>query len=183
MLEYIDKEHLYLYDGIIIPSVSELLKKVFPNKYKDVPKNILNNKAEYGSKVHKIIELKEKGKEYKNLIDSVIIEESINQYNKIKRNNLIQVLKQEEMVCYKGLYAGRFDMIALVNGEYCLCDIKTTAVLDKEYLSWQLSLYELAYGVKFEKLYAIWLPKKGLGKLVEIERKSLKEMEKVIYEI
>lgn len=183
MLEYIDEGHLYLYDGVVIPSVSDLCKIVFPDKYKGVPDWILKNKADYGTNIHKIIELKEEGKEYKNLIKSVIEEESIKQYEKIKKDNLMQVIKQEEMVCYKGIYAGRFDMIAIVNGDYCLCDIKTTAILDKEYLSWQLSLYELAFGAKFDKLYAIWLPKKGLGELVEIKRKSYKEMEKVINEI
>lgn len=62
-------------------------------------------------------------------------------------------------------------MIASIKERICLCDIKTTAELDKEYLSWQLSYYEMAMGKEFERLYAIWLPKKGLGELVEIERK------------
>ena len=30
--------------------------------------------------------------------------------------------------------------------------------------------YELAYGDDFDKFYFIWLPKGGLGKLVEIEK-------------
>ena len=55
-------------------------------------------------------------------------------------------------------------------------------VLDEEYLSWQLSMYELAYGKKFDKLYAIWLPKGGIAKLVEIKRKNKKEIEKIILE-
>jgi len=62
-------------------------------------------------------------------------------------------------------------MIASIRGEVCLCDIKTTAELDKEYLSWQLSYYEMAMEKQFERLYAIWLPKKGLGQVVPIERK------------
>lgn len=62
-------------------------------------------------------------------------------------------------------------MIANVKGYLSLCDIKTTAELDEEYLSWQLSYYELAMGKTFEKLYAIWLPKKGIGQIVEIKRK------------
>ena len=62
-------------------------------------------------------------------------------------------------------------MIADISGAICLCDIKTTAELDEEYLSWQLSYYELAMGKTFDKLYAIWLPKKGIGVLKEIKRK------------
>ena len=74
-------------------------------------------------------------------------------------------------------------MIANIGTDYCLCDIKTTASLDKEYLSWQLSLYAYAYGKEFDKLYAIWLPKKDLGKLVEIERRSKEEIEKLLKKV
>ena len=182
MLEYIEEGHLYLYNGVIIPSVSEVLHKyLFKDKYKDIPESILKAKAEYGTEVHKAIEDLENLKEYKTT--SIWQELSIEQYLDLKAREKIKVLEQEKMVCYKGIYAGRFDMIANVNGDKCLIDIKTTAQLDEEYLSWQLSLYELAYGKKFKKLYALWLPKKGLGKLVEIKRKSKKEIEKVLEEI
>lgn len=179
MIEYIDDAHLYLYDGVIIPSVSQILhEKVFPHKYDGVPSSVLNAKAEYGTKVHSIIEDLENGREYQN--DSVLIQESINQYLYLKEKYKLNVVEQEKIVCYKGLYAGRFDMIANIGNDLCLCDIKTTAQLDKEYLSWQLSMYELAYGKTFDKLIAIWLPKKDLGKIVEIERKDKKEIEKIL---
>ena len=182
MLEYIEETHQYLYNGILIPSVSGILHKyLFKDKYKDIPKNILNAKAEYGSILHKAIEDLENFKEYKTT--SIYQKLSIEQYLDLKIKHKILVTKQEEMVCYKGIYAGRFDMIANVNGENSLIDIKTTAELDLEYLSWQLSLYELAYGKRFKKLYALWLPKKELGKLVEIKRKSKKEIMKLLEEI
>ena len=181
MIEYIDEIHTYLYEGIIIPSVSQILhEKIFPDKYKGVPEQILSNKAKYGSEVHSIIEKLENGIEYDT--SSIYIKQSIEQYRALKEQNSINVLEQEKIVCYKGLYAGRFDMIADINGKLCLCDIKTTAELDLEYLSWQLSMYELAYGKKFDKLVAIWLPKKGLAKLVEVKRKDKEEIEKVIGE-
>ncbi len=111
---------------------------------------------------------------------------SIKQYLRLKDRFNIKVQVQEQMINYKDIYAGRFDMIATINDVLSLCDIKTTAQLDKEYLSWQLSFYELAfmnmYGNKFEKLYAIWLPKKGYGELVEIERKSISELLRVLKE-
>lgn len=178
MLEYIDEGHLYLYDGVIIPSVSQLIEKIFPNKYKGVPENILNAKAKYGTEVHKLIEDLENGKEIET--NNYLIETSINQYIRLKYKNNIKVLEQEKIVCYKGLYAGRYDMVASIDGKKCLCDIKTTAQLDKEYLSWQLSLYELASGEKFDDLYAIWLPKKELAQLVKIKRKSKKELLELI---
>lgn len=179
MIEYLDEEHIYLVDGQIVPSVTQLLHKIFPNKYKDVPKWILEKKADYGTTIHKIIEDLENGV-YVETPQSVYIRESINQYDKLKKKYNINVLEQEQMIHYEKYYAGRFDMIASIDGKECLCDIKTTAELDKQYLSWQLSLYEMAYGKQFDKLYCIWLPKGALGKLVEIERI---EKEKLLKEI
>lgn len=182
MIEFIEKPHIYLVDGVITPSVSEILHFIFPDKYKGIDKRILNRKAEYGTKIHESIEM------YEANIKTMTIEEafyttlqaqeltyiqeaSLRQYLKLKNRYKIEVLEQEIMIQYDKKYAGRFDMIAKINGYECLCDIKTTAELDKEYLSWQLSYYELAIGKTFDKLYAIWLPKKDIGQLVEIERK------------
>lgn len=179
-LTFIEETHQYLLGGVLLPSVSEILHFIFPDKYKGVSKDILNQKANYGSIVHEYIEKFEKGK-YKELPDLDLYQKlSIKQYLRLKAKYDIDVIEQEKMVHYEDYYAGRFDMIANIQNKECLCDIKTTAELDIEYLSWQLSFYELAYGRKLKKLYAIWLPKKGIGKLVEIPRKTKKEMVKVL---
>lgn len=168
MIEFVEEMHVYLYNGVILPSVSKILRKIFPNKYDNIPKWILERKAKYGTEVHNIIEKLEKGEYYYTEDES--IKNSIADYLKLKNENNIKVISQEQMVHYKHYYAGRYDMIAEVNGNKSLCDIKTTSKLDEEYLSWQLSLYELATGERFKKLYAIWLPKNEEGKLVEIKR-------------
>lgn len=178
MLEFIEEEHLYLLDGVIIPSVSEILHFIFKDKYANVPKSVLNAKASYGTTIHEAIEKYENNQGLPNL--DYIQKASFEQYLSLKQNYDIHVLEQEKMIHYKDKYAGRFDMIARIGKDTCLCDIKTTSELDKKYLSWQLSLYEYAYGKKFDKLYAIWLPKKDLGRLVEIERKKESEILKMI---
>ncbi len=174
MVEFIEDGHIYLKDGMIVPSVSSILHFIFPNKYKDVPLEILNKKAEYGTKVHESIEKIEQTGEVIEL--NTYQQIALEQYLKLKKKYDIEVLEQEKIISYEYDYCGRFDMIAQVGKDRCLCDIKTTSMLDKEYLSWQLSFYELATGEKFDKLYAIWLPKKELGELVEIKRKSKKEL-------
>lgn len=182
MIEFIEKGHLYICDGIIISSVSEILHFLFPDKYKNVDESTLQKKAMYGSKVHEAIEYLEQGKTLPELDENQ--EFSIRQWQYLKEKNNIEVLIQEQMIHYGDNYAGRFDMVANVNGYLSLCDIKTTATLDKEYLSWQLSFYELAnesmYHTRFDKLYAIWLPKRNIGQLVEIERKSRNELLNVL---
>jgi hypothetical protein len=180
MLEFVEEGHLYLYCGMIIPSVSDILKFIFPNKYKDVPDYILQNKAEYGSLVHELVEQLENGKTIEELKQdyefNYIVEASLEQHLRLKKEYEIETISQEETVCYKGLYAGRYDSEAMIKRELSLVDRKTTAELDEEYLSWQLSYYELAKGKRYKKLYVEWLPKKGLGKIVEIKRKSKKEL-------
>ena len=195
MIEFLEEPHIYLVNGVITPSVSQILHFIFPDKYKGVDKRILNRKAEYGTKIHESVEMYENNILTMTLDEAFCItvqaqelnyiqEASLRQYVKLKNEYQINVLEQEQMIQYKGKYAGRFDMIAKIKNEKSLCDIKTTAELDKEYLSWQLSYYELAMGKEFKKLYAIWLPKKGLGQVVEIERKPkellLKKLEEFL---
>ena len=174
MIEFDEINHKYWVDGMQVPCVSDLLHFIFPNKYKDVPKEILERKAIYGSQVHKAVECLEQDLELPKL--DYIQEESIEQYKKIKEENSIEVISQEQKVQYKSLYVGTYDMEAMIKGEHTLVDIKTTAELDKESLSWQLSFYELATGKTFEKLCCIWLPKANLGKLIEIKRKPKKDL-------
>lgn len=183
MLEFLEAEHLYLLDGVIIPSVSEILHFVFPDKYKGVPAEVLSKKAEYGTKVHEAIEVLEKTGEVIEL--DYIQKASLEQYLKLKEKYDIEVIEQEEMIHFEDKYAGRFDMIAYVKGDYSLCDIKTTAELDYEYLSWQLSLYAYAYKrmypeVSFKKLCSIWLPKKQIGHVAEIQKKTDEEIEELL---
>lgn len=179
-LTFIEESHTYLLNGVIVPSVSDILHFIFPDKYKGVSEITLSNKARYGTIVHEYIEKFENGK-LDNLPDLDIYQQmSIKQYMRIKTKKDIDVLEQEKMIHFEDKYAGRFDMIANIKGKRSLCDIKTTTTLDIEYLSWQLSFYEMAYGERFKKLYAIWLPRKELAQLVEIPRKPKKELLKMI---
>ena len=134
-LTFIEETHQYLLNCVLLPSVSEILHFIFPDKYKGVSREILNNKAKYGSVLHEYIEKFENGR-YKELPDLDIYQKmSIKQYLRLKAKYDIEVLEQEKMVHYEDYYAGRFDMIANIQNKECLCDIKTTFELDIEYLS------------------------------------------------
>ena len=178
-LEYIDSSHQYLYDGCLIPSVSAILRFVFPNKYANIPAQILAAKASWGTAIHSAIECHEQGLPFSLTPMQQI---TFEQYLRLKEENQIEVVEQETIVHFKDMYAGRLDMIANVNGKRSLVDIKTTAKLDIESLEWQLGLYQLAYGEIFQKCYVLWLPKKDLGRLVEIKPKKLTEILEVLAE-
>lgn len=190
MVEYIEETHTYLVDGVIVPSVTQLLKYKFPDKYKGVPAYILSDKANYGTKVHKLIEIINKTEDFEPVINAVdeldyIIASTLKQYIKIKKELKMEVLNQEVIV-YNDQIAGRYDILASIKYNtdvQALIDIKTTAQLDEEYLSWQLSIYKYLGEFDEETILAvIWLPKKELGKYKEIKEKSKKEIENLIKE-
>ena len=57
MIEFLEEPHIYLVDGIVVPSVSEILHFIFPDKYKNVNKAILEAKAKYGTQIHESVEI------------------------------------------------------------------------------------------------------------------------------
>ncbi|WP_407453514.1 PD-(D/E)XK nuclease family protein [Methanobrevibacter sp.] len=181
-IEFIEELHMYLVDGVITPSVSDILRFIFPNKYSNIPASILNAKAEFGTHIHEAIE------KYENCEDVELtpMEEIVfEQYLDLKERFEIEPIEQETLVHFEDRYCGRLDMIANVSGIRSLIDIKTTAKLDKESLSWQLSFYSMAYLTKnpkgyFDKYYCLWLPKGDLGQLVEITPKPINELLEVL---
>lgn len=188
MIEFIADGHIYLYNGIIIPSVTQILGMIFPDKYKNVDKEILKKKAEFGSLGHLIIEhLDINNPDI--ALNSILngqneeLERCIAEYIGLCKKFKIEPLEHEKMIHYENKYAGTLDLIANVDGIESLIDIKFTYKLDKEYLSWQLGMYALALGKKFEKYYCIWLKKGCLGKLVEIVPKTKEEILKKLEEL
>jgi len=180
MIEFIKETHTYLVDGVLTPSATTVLKEtIFSNKYANIPQYILDKAAEFGTNVHLAIEIND----YLHLND--VEYQVFDKYLKLVKTENIKPIQHELMVNYGFSYAGTLDMIGEVDGVLSLIDVKTTSILDKEYLSWQLSLYEMAYckmygSRPFEKFYAIWLPKRGNAKLTEIERKSETEIMELI---
>lgn len=179
MVTFKEETHQYFIGDREVPSVSEILRFLFPNKYSNIPEWILSAKARFGTRIHEAIECYEEDL-YFELNEE---EESVfNKYLLLKEENNIEVVEQETMVHFEGRYGGRLDMVANVNGKRSLIDIKTTAKLDVESLAYQLGLYAMAYGEEFESYYCIHLPKKDIGRLVEITPKSKKELLRVIEE-
>ena len=171
-LEYIDECHLYLVDGIIVPSVTQLLGRKFGHKYDGISSATLQNAAERGTMIHKAIE------DYCHGVESDLEEVSdfaflMDKYNfKVIENELPIILNIGGET-----FAGRLDLILQKDNEIgmAVADIKTTSTLDKEYLGFQLNLYrigvEQSYGFNITSLYGIHL-RQGKRKVVEIPIKE-----------
>ena len=154
-----------------------------PNKYANVNKRVLNEKAKFGTFGHKIIENLdvsdlEIAKNHVRTIENKSLEICLREYLRLVRKHNIKPEAHEMRVHYGYIYAGTLDMIAEVNDNLSLIDVKFTSTLDKEYLAWQLGMYSLTFDdcVHFDKYYCLWLPKGDLGQLVEIKPKTNDEI-------
>ena len=168
VLEYYDESHMYFVDGVIVPSITTLLKKRFGNKYAGISKETLNRAAERGTAVHEAIELM-----VKDGIDSDLPE--VRNFRFLQRQYGFEVAGSEmPVILFKDdepIAAGRFDLMLIMNGVVGGADIKRTSTLDKEYVACQLNLYRIAvrqsYGIEWDFLRAIHL-RENVRKFIEI---------------
>ncbi|AVJ48886.1 hypothetical protein [Lactobacillus phage PMBT4] len=141
-LEYFDDTHTYIYGGVILPSVTQIIKTKFGHKYDGVPSFVLQRASIKGTAVHSAIE------RYCKLGDESELPELHNfkflrdHYGFTVLDNEVPIVlfQDDNPVC-----AGRLDLVLEQDGVTGLADIKRTYTLDKEYLAYQLNLYRLAY--------------------------------------
>ena len=123
-LEYIDESHIYLVDGIIVPSVTQLLHRKFNKKYDGISAEVLNKAAIRGTRIHKDIEeycRNGKEPEYSETRDFIFLQK--NYKFTVKENEIPIILDLNGKT-----YAGRLDLILDFDGELAVADIKTAAV-------------------------------------------------------
>ena len=142
VLEYIDETHTYLYDGVVLPSITQLLRVKFGNKYNGIPKETLERASVQGTAVHKAIE------DYdQHGIESELPE--LRNYKFLKKAyNFGCVDNEVPVVLFRdgeAVACGRLDLVLTEGEKIGLGDIKRTSTLDKTYLAYQLNLYRIAY--------------------------------------
>ena len=148
VLEYFDDTHTYLVDGMIVPSITQMLKIKFKNKYSGVDQKVLNRASEKGTQVHEAIEKLCKTGEVEDLkeVKNFIFLQKQYKFNTIDNEVPIILFREETPVG-----AGRLDLVLEENNQLGLGDIKRTSVLDKEYLAYQLNLYRIGYQQCYDK--------------------------------
>lgn len=141
-LEYIDESHTYLVDGIIVPSITQIIKVRFGKKYDFVNESTLRKASEAGTEMHEAIQRYCESGEESEL-------KEVRNFRFLQKQYGFEVLKNEVPVilhqCGEPVGAGRLDMVIRMDGKTGLADLKRTATLDKEYLACQLNLYRIAY--------------------------------------
>lgn len=166
-LEYFDDTHTYLYDGLMLPSVTQILGVKYKNDYASVPPAVLENASRRGTAVHKAIE-------NFNVSGYDDGSEAVRNFKFLQKQYGFEVLDSElPIVLFKDdmpIACGRLDMTMLIDGQTGIADIKTVSALNKEKIAYQLNLYRIglmqSYGVdaKFLKIIHI---RDGIRKFID----------------
>lgn len=146
-----------------------LIKRAFPDKYKDVNPAVLANAARRGTELHEAIAFQDRfGGETDN--------GRVLNYLRLKEERGLETVENEYLVTDYEQYASSIDIVMTnCRGEVCLVDTKTTYVLDKKSVALQLSIYRRFFekqnpGLKVAHIYALWLPNKdeSICQLIEL---------------
>lgn len=161
-----EEHHTYHLDGVELSGITGILSKhLFPNKYDSVPRFVLEKAAERGSYIHAACEF----------VDLFDVEHECieaQNYLKLKEAHGLETIENEYLVSDNEYFASSIDVVF---SDLSLADIKTTYHFDKEYVSWQLSIYAYLFelqnpDLKANRLYGIWL-RGDKAELIEVERK------------
>lgn len=131
-LEYDDKTHSYIADGLIIPSVTAVLEEtIFKDNYRE--------KALAESRRIKNVKDYCKGTERKT--------DEVRGFKFLqKKYDIVPFCYEVPILIFnnnKPIMAGCVDLLADIRGKTTLCDIKSTAQLNVNYLDYQLNLYRV----------------------------------------
>lgn len=177
-LYYDGRNHRYIDGGTgaVIPSVTQIVRAMLPNKYAGVDPFILARAAEYGNKIHDIAEsfaLGDDKKAWEMVKTPLEFKAADNAYRLLKK--LSGDVTAEQTVRNGNHYAGRYDLLI---GDV-LIDIKTTSRLDYDALYWQLGLYAECIQPR-PKTAVLWLPKHGACKFEYVESATAEEVEMMV---
>jgi hypothetical protein len=179
---FIEEPRGYWFGDIQLEGLTGMIgRQLFPNKYSAVPEHILENAAKRGHKIHEDIQMYD--------MIGEVGSDAVKWYAELKKKEKFEVIDSEYLVTDKTHFASAIDKVLVKNGKVCLADIKTTYELDKDYISWQLSIYKYLFnlinpGIKVDKLYAIWvrngakmdevpeIPQEEVIELLECEREG-----------
>lgn len=146
-LEFDEESHVYICDGVIVPSVTQILKTRF-NDYANVSRSVLEQASAKGTELHKAIEIYEKTgqesdlKEFKN-------------YLFLKKHFNIKNISNEIPIIYEEngrvLFAGQLDQIIERDGKIGINDFKRVSSPNKEKIAYQLNLYKMGFEQSYKQ--------------------------------
>lgn len=174
--------HTYHLDGVVLQGItSTLIKRAFPDKYKDVDPEVLAEAARKGHELHEAIQNYDR-------FGITSDDERVNNYVELKHGRGLITVENEYLVSDNEHYASSIDIVMRnVLDEVTLVDIKTTYTLDRASTALQLSIYKRWFeqqndGLKVAHICALWLPNRNhsICELVELSPVSAEVIDALI---
>jgi len=155
-----EDDHTYfLGDKQLCGVTSTLIRRAFPDKYKDIDPEVLAEAARKGKELHAAIEFHD---QFRGAAEGE--DERIGLYDEVKDSQQLTTVANEYLVSDEHRYASSIDIVMHnKDGEICLVDIKTTWHLDRQSTGLQLSIYKRFFemqnpGMEVRHIYVLWLP-------------------------
>lgn len=123
-LHFDEADHVYSVGGVVLPSVTQLLKPIAPD-FSMVPPDVLERKRALGVAVHLACELLDNGE--LDDLDEVLVP-YVDAWQLFKQQTGALILLNEQRLHHPALmYAGTLDRLASLLGGVWMLDIKTAA--------------------------------------------------------
>ena len=165
-----DLTHTYLMGDTQLTGVTTMMRQmgVAPD-YTGIPEDVLQHAADRGHAVHRAIECY--CKRIESDIDPEFIEVAAADLGAFKDLG-VQALENEYLVSDNRSIASSIDMILPDGDAVQLVDIKTTSLVHKEAVAWQLSIYKWLFGLQNPdiKVTALWCLhiREGKAKMIPV---------------
>lgn len=161
-LTFDEAGHIYRLNGLVIPSVTTLMKPLSDDFYRTVDSEVLDRAAKRGTAIHNAVEnftefgIRDIAPQYAGYFESFL------QWWELRKP---EPLAMEHKVYHKILrYAGTADLICVIGGRLTLVDYKSSAQVNSKLCAVQLEGYDRAFesqGVKVEDRLILHLSKSG----------------------
>lgn len=186
-----DGRHEYRLGFEELTGVTGVLKAtIFKDKYAGIDEATLANAARRGTAIHEAVQQYETEGVFTPFeIDTDYIAEAqgaLQSWIKFRKKQDFHTVDIEYLVTNNIDIASKIDLVLQASdGRIILGDIKTTSKLDKDYLSWQLSIYKYFFedmtGMEVSELWGLWYDRsKNKWTLVQIKARSREEIDKLI---
>lgn len=172
-LKFDETKHLYLLNGVEIPSVTTIMGLLSQNEYSHIDERTLSNAASRGTSVHNSIEnfLKfgffDVDPDYQGYMDGFV---------EWWERDKPELIGSEIRTYHRILnYAGTVDLVVKVGGETVLMDFKTTYKVIEKNCRVQLEAYAQAlasHGIAVDKKKILHLKKDGKWDIKEYPAKD-----------
>ena len=143
VLEYIDETHTYLFNGEILPSITQILRVKFGNKYNGISEEVLKRASELGTNMHQMIQ------DYEEHNIDYVGDIELRNYKFLKKYHKWEVERCEVPIVLiiddKPIGAGRLDLLVKKDGKLGILDLKRTSSFDRDYVAYQTNLYRLGF--------------------------------------